>query len=152
MAFIIWLITTKFFIPLSGNVLVGNIEALKIESLVALISIISLVILSLVESRKVANALAGLLISYLSGEEIEVMRFKKLRVAFQSLIYTIPTYTSFIIFSKIIEQVSPFLNSIIPIVIIVWVVIAFFILALVLGAEIEEMAKKFIEIRKKKKV
>ena len=149
-ACIIWLITTNFFIPISEGILVGSVEALKIESLITLIVIISLIILSFIESKKVANALAGLLISYLSGEEIEPIRLKKLRVTFQSIIYVIPVYVSFVIFSKVIDQIYPLLNSIIPIIIIVWIVVAFFLLAMVLGVEIEEMAKKLIEKRRKK--
>jgi len=150
-AYIVWVVSTMFLIPLTEGVVIRGVELSKVGSLVVLIAIITLLFFSFWETRKVANSLAGILASYLSAEEVNRIRLKKLRMSFQFLLFPIPTYISFIIFSKVIEQVSSLAKTLIPVGIGIWVVLAFLILAMVVGVEIEEVAKRFLEKSRKKK-
>ncbi|MDI6798926.1 MAG: hypothetical protein QMD12_02960 [Candidatus Aenigmarchaeota archaeon] len=154
LAYLVWLIGTTFFIPLGRGAFIGAVEASRIDSLILLGAVLALLFASFVEMKNVADACAGLVTSYIGHEsEIEEVRLKKVKRTFNITGYILPTTVSYLIFNNLIEQINPMLNTIIPIVIAIWVVIASILLALVLGSELEEAAKVFVErlkrIRKK---
>jgi uncharacterized protein YacL len=155
-AYLIWLIGTSFFIPLSHGKSLGAVEVVSLDSLIILAAVLSLIFASFVEIRKVADGCAGLAVAYVTHGEnkVEEVRLSQLKRSFRNIGYTIPFVVAFFIFSKLLEQINPLLIIIIPILIAVWVVIAAVLLAMVLGLEIEAAAKQFadrIEKRIKKR-
>lgn len=150
LAYSVWLIGTTFFIPLSKGAFIGAVEAARIDSLILLGAVLALLFASFAEIKSVADACAGLVTSYIGhGSKIEEVRLRKVKRTFRITGYIIPTTVSYLIFSNLIEQIYPLLNTIIPIVIAVWVVVASILLAMVLGLELEEAAKVFGERLKK---
>lgn len=153
-AFIVWLIGTSFIFPLSKGSL-GSVDALSIESLILIAAVLVLIFLSFIEIKNVADASAGLIATYITKESnVEEVRLMKIRRSLRTTFYIIPTVTAYIIFSKVIEQIYAPLNTIIPILIVLWVVIASIFLAMVLGLELDEASRLFIEklgkLRRKK--
>ncbi len=157
LAYSVWLIGLKVILPLSKGSSIGLIEVTRIDSLLILGAVLALIFASFVEMKNLADACAGLMVSYISHQgEIEELRLRKVRRTFRITGYLIPTVISYLIFASILEQIHPMLTTIIPILIVVWVVIASVLLAMILGLELEEAAKSFAEkieerIKKKKK-
>jgi hypothetical protein len=155
-AAIIWLISTTYFIPLSRGVFVGAIEAARLDSILILTMVIIFLIASFLEIGHVADACTGLILSYIVHKEnnIDSIRFRKMRRAFRTTFYIIPFCVAFFIFGNFLEQIDPLFNTIIPIAIVIWAVVAAVLLTMVLGAELEESARAFVEaiekMRKKK--
>jgi hypothetical protein len=162
-AYLIWLIGTTFFIPLSNGVFIRAVETAKLESFVILAAVLALIFVSFLEIRKVSDACAGLLASYITHREskIDEIRLRQLRRSFLNVGYLIPTGISFLIFADLLNQINPFIVQIVPVIFGVWIVVSAVFLAMVLGLEIEESArvlsesiegirKKIVEKKKKK--
>lgn len=146
LAYIVWLLFSHFFFQLSKESTLGNIEVVRLDSLLIISAVIVLIIASFVEIKNVADACAGLVTSYISSsEKIEEIRVRKVRRAFRTTFYILPFTVAYIIFSNLLEQIFPLLTTIIPLAIVIWVVIASILLAMVLGLELEEAANKFIQ-------
>lgn len=154
-AYLIWLVGTTFFIPVSDGIFIKAIEAAKLESFIILIAVLVLIFASFLEVRKVSDACAGLVASYITHRKskIEEMRFRQLRRSFLNIGYLIPTGIAYLIFAGVLSQVNPFIVQIVPVIIGIWVVVSAVFLAMVLGLEIEESARVLSEriekIRKK---
>ena len=146
-AYLIWLVGTTFFIPLSLGAFIGAIEASSLDSLIILAAVLLLLIGSFIEIRNVADATAGIVVSYVlpRNTNVEEVRLRQFRRCFRSVGYVIPFVISFLIFKDLLEQIHPLLNVIIPVIIAVWVVIAAILLAMIMGLEIEESARIFAE-------
>jgi hypothetical protein len=54
-------------------------------------------------------------------------------------------------FKPLFQQINPTINLLLPIGIMIWTIVALVLFAMVLGSEIEEAAKVFVEKIKKKK-
>jgi len=147
MAYLIWLVGTTFIIPLSMGNLIGAIETIRLDSITILAAVILLIIGSFIEIRSVADAAAGIIVSYVlpRNSNAEEVRLRQFRRCLRSIGYVIPFTVSFLIFGDLLRQINPLLNTIIPVIIGVWVVVAAILLAMVMGLEIEESARIFAE-------
>lgn len=147
MAYIIWVIATTFFLPLANGKFIKSIEASRLESFVVLSSIAILIFFSFLEGRNVADALAGMITAYLVHRKgnVEEMRLRRIRRPLLNIFYLISFSVAFFIFSGVIEQIYPFFNQIIMVLIGIWVVISLILIAMVMGLEIEESARLFAE-------
>ncbi|MEM5794114.1 MAG: hypothetical protein QXS48_02335 [Candidatus Aenigmatarchaeota archaeon] len=146
LAYIVWLLYSHFFFQLSKESTLGNIEVARLDSLIIISATLILIIASFIEIKNVADACAGLVTSYISSEgKIEEIRVAKVRRAFRTTFYILPFTIAYLMFSNLFEQVFPLLTTIIPLIIVIWVVIASIMLAMVLGLELEEAAKNFVE-------
>jgi len=154
-AYLIWLVGTTFFIPLSNGIFIKAIETAKLESFIILVAVFSLIFVSFLEVRKLSDAFAGLVASSITHREskVEEMRFRQLRRSFLNIGYLVPTAIAYLIFAGLLGQINPLVAQIIPVILGIWVVIAAVFLAMVLGMEIEESARVLSEriekIRKK---
>ncbi|MGC8811991.1 MAG: hypothetical protein ACP5O8_00165 [Candidatus Aenigmatarchaeota archaeon] len=146
LAYIVWLLYSHFFFQLSKESTLGNIEVVRLDSLLIISAVVVLILSSFVEIKNVADACAGLVTSYISSAgKIEEIRVRKVRRAFRTTFYILPFTVAYLIFSNLLEQVFPLLTTIIPLVIVIWVVVASIFLAMVLGLELEEAANNFIQ-------
>jgi len=147
MAYVVWLVGTTFFIPLSQGAFIGAVEAIRLDSLIMLASVIILIIASFIEMRNLADGCAGMFSSFVvrRGSKVENIRFIQLRRSFRNIGYVIPFTVTSLIFSGLFEQIHPWLNTIIAVIIAIWIVVAATLLAMVLGLEIEESARLFAE-------
>ncbi len=152
MAYIIWLVGTSFFIPVSLGGFIGAIEAARLDSIVILAAVITLLIVSFIEVRSVADATAGLVVSFVLPRDVAVeeIRLKQFRRTFRNIGYIVPFTVTFAIFTELLKQINPLIVTIVPVLITVWVVISALLLAMVMGLEIEESAKNFAEKIEKK--
>jgi len=154
-AYLIWLIGTTFFIPTSNGVFIKSIGTAKLESFIILAAVLVLIFLSFIEVRKVSDACAGLVASYITHRESKVqeIRFRQLRRSFLNIAYLIPAGVAYLIFFELLNQINPLIVQIVPVLFGIWIVIAAIFLAMVLGLEIEESARVLTErienIRKK---
>lgn len=154
-AYLIWLVGTTFFIPLSNGIFIRAIETAKLESFVIIVAVIVLIFVSFLEVRKVSEACAGLVACYITHREskIEEVRFRQLRRSLLNIGYLIPVIVAYVIFSDLLSQINVFFVQIILVAIGIWVVVGAILLAMVLGLEIEESARTLGEriekIRKK---
>lgn len=154
-AYLIWLIGTTFFIPISNGVFIKAIQTVKLESFIILAAVLVLIFVSFLEIRKVSDACAGLVASYITHRKskIEEMRFRQLRRSFLNFGYLILVGVTYLIFAGLLSQINVFIVQIVPALIGIWVVISAIFLAMVLGLEIEESARVLSErienIRKK---
>ncbi|MCS7106183.1 MAG: hypothetical protein NZ942_02625, partial [Candidatus Aenigmarchaeota archaeon] len=91
-----------------------------------------LIIASFIEIKSVADACAGLVTSYISSSagKIEEIRVTKVGRAFRTTFYIMPFTIAYLIFSNLLEQVFPLLTTIIPLIIVIWVVVASIMLAI----------------------
>jgi hypothetical protein len=147
LAYIVWLLFSHFFFQLSKESTLGNIEVVRLDSLLIISAVLVLILASFVEIKNVADACAGLVTSYISSSagKIEELRVMKVKRAFRTTFYILPFTVAYLIFSNLLEQIFPLLTTIIPLAIVVWVVIASILLAMVLGLELEEAANNFIQ-------
>jgi len=150
-AYLIWVLVTTFFIPLAEGVFIGKIEALKLESLLTLAVIFTLIALSFVEMKNIADASANLLVFYVSSSSPTEIRVEKLRTSLRTLFLLIPFVFFYLMFKPLFQQINPTINLLLPIGIMIWTIVALVLFAMVLGSEIEEAAKVFVEKIKKKK-
>lgn len=146
-AYIIWLVSITFFLPLNQGILLGRVEAVRLEGVIIIAAIIILLFFSIFEVRNVADACAGLFAAYVnhSMNVVEELRFRQLKRSFRNIGYIFPLVVTFLIFNPIFERINPIINKIIPVIFVVWVVIAGIVLAMVLGIEVEEATKRFLE-------
>lgn len=158
MAYLIWLIGTNFIMPLSAGNFIGAIEAVRLDSITILAAVLLLIIGSFIEIRNVGDAIAGIVVSYVlpRNSNVEDVRLRQFKRCFRSIGYIVPFTISFLIFNELLGQIDPMLNTIIPVIIAIWTVIAAVLLAMVMGLEIEESARIFAEkiekeLRKKAK-
>ncbi|MEM7825540.1 MAG: hypothetical protein QW412_01620 [Candidatus Aenigmatarchaeota archaeon] len=151
LAYIVWLLFSYFFFPLSKESTLGSIEVVRLDSLLIISAVVVLILASFVEIKNFSDACAGLVTSYISSSagKIEGLRVRKVRRAFRTTFYILPFTVAYLIFSNFLEQTIPLLTTIIPLIIVIWVVIASILLAMVLGLELEEAANNFIERIKK---
>jgi hypothetical protein len=150
--YLIWVIITTFFIPLAKGILIGKVEALKLESLLTLAVVFTLVALSFNEMKNIADSSANLLAFYMGASSPTEVRVEKLRASLRVLFLLIPFILSYyLMFRSLIEQINPTINILLPIGIMIWTIVALIIFTMVLGLEIEEAAKVFLKkIRKRK--
>jgi hypothetical protein len=146
-AYLIWIIGTTFIIPFNEGNFIGTIEAIRLDSITILAAVLLLLIGSFVEIKNVADAAAGIIVSYVlpRNSEVEEVRLRQFKRCFSSVGYIIPFTISFLIFNDLLNQINPLLNVIIPVIIAVWIVLAAVILAMIMGLEIEESARIFAE-------
>jgi hypothetical protein len=150
-AYLIWVLVTTFFIPLAEGVFIGRVEALKLESLLTLAVIFTLIALSFIEMKNIADASANLLVFYMSGYSPTGIRVEKLRTSLRTLFLLVPFIFSYLMFKPLFQQINPTINLLLPIGVMIWTIVALVLFTMVLGLEIEEAAKTFVEkIRKKK--
>jgi len=152
-AYIIWFIGTTYFIPVSRGVFIGAIEATRLDSVLILVVVLVFITASFLEITHVADACAGLSLAYMTHNEDTVnhVRFRKMRRAFRTVLYIIPFGVAFLIFGNLLNQINTLFSTVIPIVIVIWLVVGSVLLAMVLGVELEETAKAFSEKMRKKK-
>ena len=150
-AYLIWATVTTFFIPLAEGVFIGKVEALKLESLLVLAIILVLIGLSFAEMKNIADASAHLLTFYISSSAPTEIRLEKLRTGLRLLLLILPFTFSYLMFKSLLQQIHPTISLLVPIGVMVWTIVAFILFAMVLGLEIEEAAKAFVERFKRKK-
>jgi len=152
-AYVIWFIGTTYFIPVSRGVFIGAIEATRLDSILILTVVLIFLIASFLEIGHVSDACAGLALAYMEHNEnaVDPIRFRKMRRAFKTVAYVIPFSVAFVIFGNLLTQINNLFGIVIPVVIVIWVVVAAVLLTMVLGAELEETAKAFAEKMSKKK-
>lgn len=152
-AYIIWFIGTTYFIPISRGIFIGAIAATRLDSVLILTVVLIFIVASFLEISHVADSIAGLTLAYMTRNEnnVDPIRFRKMRRTFRTVLFIIPFGVAFAIFGNLLDQISNLFGMIIPIIIVVWVVVAAVLLTMVLGAELEETAKVFAEgIRKRR--
>jgi len=148
----LWLLATTFLLPLGKGSFVGSVEIARLDNIIVLAAVLVFVIASFVEMKNVAEASADLVISYISHRgSVEQVRIDRVRRAFSITLFILPFTVAYFMFSKLLEQINPLLNTIIPIGMVIWVVVASILLAMVLGLELEEAASAFVKKLKRKK-
>jgi len=157
-SFLIWMFGTALLIPLGKEVFIYDIEASKIINLIVIIAILVLIMASFREIKSTADACAGFVIFYVSGEKTTVnnIRLEKLQGTFRSLAYVILVSLLFLMFKNLLEQVHLALSGIALVTIVIWVIVALYSVVMALSSEVEEAAKIFTErleskLKKKRK-
>ena len=154
-AVLLWLLGTYFVIPLGKGEKIGSLDIYRLDFLILLAATLVLIVAAFLEIGIVADSLAGLVASYITHREapIEEVRLRKIKRSFRTAAYIIPIVVSYLLFAGYLEKIYPPLNVIIPVIIVIWVVVAAILLCMVLGVELEEASRLFVDtIEKRMKI
>jgi len=135
--------------------MIGSLDTHKIEFIVLLAATLVLIAAAFLEVGVVADSLAGLVASYITHREspIEEVRMRKIKRSFRTTAYILPMVVSYLMFADYIDKIYPLMNIVLPVLIVVWVVVAAILLCMVLGVELEEASRLFAEtIEKRMKI
>jgi len=145
MAYIVWLIGTNFFIPMSRGQFLGAIEASRLDSIVILAAVVVLLFASLIEIGYVSDGVAGLTVAFIlhGSTKVDDLRLRKMKRTFRTVFYIFPVSVAFLIFSNLLSDISPLIGTVVPILIVIWTVLGAVMLTIVLGSEVEEAARAF---------
>ena len=155
-AFFIWLFGYILLVPLGEGIFIGNIAVTKINTLIIGAAIIVLIVSSFREIRNVADAFAGIITYYISGENKIVGRLRliKLQGTLRSFAYVILVSLLFLMFRGVLDTIHPALSGLVLITLVIWAIFAIYMVVMALSGEAEEAAKelaKKIEKRVKRR-
>jgi len=144
-AALLWLIGTSFVVPLGKGGKIGSLDLYRLDFLILLAATLALIVAAFLEVGIVADSLAGLAAAYITHREapIEEVRMRKIKRSFRTAAYIVPLVVSYLLFAGYLEKIYPLLNIVIPVIILVWVVVAAILLCMVLGVELEEASRLF---------
>lgn len=154
-AALLWLIGTYFVVPLGKGGKIGSVDTYRLDFLILLAATLVLIVAAFLEISIVSDSLAGLVASYITHREarIEEVRLRKIKRSFRTAAYIIPIVVSYLLFAGYLEKIYPPLNIVIPVIIVIWVVVAAILLCMVLGVELEEASRLFADtIEKRMKI
>ena len=152
MAYVIWLIGTNFFIPLNRGQFLGAIEASRLDSIVVLAAVVALLFASFIEIGYVSDGIAGMIVAFIlhGSTAVDELRLRKMKRTLRTVFYIFPIIVTFLILGDLLQQVSPLIGTVWPIVVVIWTVIGAVMLTIVLGSEVEEAARMFTDKMEKK--
>ena len=152
MAYTIWLLSTTFILPMNNGKFLKNIEVPKLENFIVLSSISVLLFFSLIEGKRSAEALAGLIAVYLVHKEgsVEDIRIARIKRPISNIFYIISMSVAFLMFGGVMQQINPLINQMVGVGLGIWVVISLILIAMAIGIEIEESARIFAESLEKR--
>lgn len=157
---IVWLLSTNFLFTLSRGIFIGSVEAVRLDFVVVLTAVVVLILASFIEIGHVADACAGLLVSYILNEddEFDEVRLRKMKRSFRTTFFIAPFLVAFLMFNDYLGKIYPLITTVIPIVIVVWVVIAAVLMSMVMSGEVEQATRSFskklenrVRLRRRKK-
>lgn len=148
----LWLIGTSFIVPLGKGEKIGTVDIYRLDFLIILAATLVLIVVAFLEAGALADSLAGIVASYITHRKapIEEVRLRKIKRSFRTAAHIVPFIVAYLLFTSYIEKIYPLLNIIIPIVIVIWIVVAAILLCMVLGVELEEAGRLFAETMEKR--
>ena len=149
-AVLIYLFSFYVFIPLSGEIFIGNISVTQLISLIGIIAIIVLVAKSITEIKDISNAIGGFIgVTFGRGElgEEEVEHYQ---LAVRRIVYVFAVVIGFMFIGSLLSKFSESATGILLIIVFLWSIYMLYSAGMAISKETEASASSLVDRVEKK--
>ena len=143
---VIWLFGTAIFVPLGTGLVIRGIEISSVILGITLLAILVLLILIATDIRNLVDGVAGVVAYRVGGvREVTPEELEHYQLALRGIFYVIAASVIFLVFTPMLDWISPALRGIVLVLVFLWAVYTLYKAGLALRTEIARIAERSVK-------